>query len=674
MNDDCISPNIAQGSIDTDRYAAARFSSMMLHAYLVSDRTRVAHRTLLPLLLGLGMYLPALSHAQTSANAVLPIQADLVQSIDGTHVHKDDDVLAKLEKAWQGDVCTLPAASLIHGKVTGVTTSKGPSVSILFQYRCGEGALTSLTWIALLSPTATHPDDESKPIFQGPGVHSSGFRSAGNTVDNHVDMSGRQDPSLPVFPNSVHDSAARPPAAVRTGEVWKLPHISLSVGDTKDGGSIVRSALGVLKIPANAVLVLLPESVAEVNASVPPTVEFSRAPGKNTAPLPPVLGSCIPASCVRVRANTSLGLLPALNQVISLRNLGYRRLHSAEMQHLEQGTALAYLSDSTLLFTYEQKNLVTRSTKDRPEDRPRLVRGIVFNAISGQQVRQLEWRVPDRRQYLWPVRGGAVIHDGNSLRWLDANGETVRRLPLSEALLSFQSSPDAQHYLVGIVRELHNPQEHAALVQADASGPEEEVLLEVLNAALEVVDRGTASSRLMQPLLMKNDRVELRRHARSNQWFLRATTWSDGTVSDFARFTSTCTPRVEALANDALFVDGCDDSHNGHWYTVFNMAGKPAIAGELGWHDFEPLPTADDTSGAFAIAVPEGNAEVVRGSVFHGADLIHERVNVYDRAGKPLAGVEMRYPLPSLQPVGVAPGGRSLAIVDGDEIRVFKLP
>ncbi len=640
--------------------------------------------------------IPVGLRALSSTRPAVPLEVELTRSLSSQSMHVGDEVLGKVKETWSDGRCRLAAASVIHGKVLSADfAAKHKTVALSFEYRCASDndEPHKLIWLALLAPL---PVDDGHRLITA-GFHSpsfgegGGLGQSGNSFhDTNRDMSGRQNATLPI---SYQDSDAdkRHSSTIKTGEVWKLPHLKLEVGKGPEQSSVLSSTEKTLHLPVGSILVLLPESAAyqPVAHTAGPALA---APLPPAVKLPPEIGPCLPAACTS--ASTALGggtVASTPVQSISLAHLGYGRLKSAEMRDLDFGAAVAFLGPDQLLFTFNPHMLVPREPTDRPEDRPHMVRAVLFDRSSGAVVRTESWRVPDDRQYLWVVDGEHVaVHDGDRLRWLGPGLLETQSLALGGSLAWLRVSPDRQHYAVATVHELHTPREHAELAAADAAGPEEQVLVRLLDGGLRPVGELVASSRALPPVLLDAGRVELWRTGKDT-YYLRETAWAtagqrapaaaaesaEGTAApakqrSFARVRSACVPHLTSLAANLLMEEGCRGVDEDRWVRVLRPDGSPVLETGIGWREFAPMPASGGGSGLFALTVAGMNVDHVRGSPFHGTDLHGETVRVYRAGdGREIFAARISDPLPARQPVALSPDGRAVAVIDGGHLLLY---
>ncbi len=619
------------------------------------------------------------SPAPVTSPQLKPLEVELVRSFNSETMHAGDEILVKLQTDWTDGVCGLPAASLLHGSVLTVhaDASRRDQVALEFRYGCKGVDPKKLVWLALIAPDPAAADASEHRVMRE-GFHSASFGeggglgSSGNTQANHVDLSGRQNATLPLsFPDSEGESKAKRPAAIKTGQVWKIPHVRLEVGSGPEGSTVLSSSDRHVKLAMGSVLVLLPESAAFVE--VPGSSPSAGAPTPVKTPtlkLPPEIAPCVQPNCT-VSAATAGGDEQKPIARISIAHLGYRRLRAAEMSTLEYGAALAFLGEEDVLFTFDPHTLVPRDKTDWPENRPHMIRALLVDVKSGRVVQTAEWRVADNQQYLWVLDGDHVIvHDGARLHWLGRGLREERSVSLDGPLAYLRIAPNHKHYAVGVLHEVLTPEEHLKLATTEAAGPEEQVRIRVLNEHLEQESEGVASSRAVPPMVLNAGRVELRR-ARGDAYYLRESSWTDGKERDYARMHSSCVPEVRPLANNLVMAEGCERSSNDHWLTVLREDGSPVLKSTVGWREFSPL-VAEGEGGMFALATAQAGGSYVRGGTFHGADLNREIIRVHRAGdGRELFVMSLHQPLPARQPLAFSPAGDRLAMLDGDEILIM---
>lgn len=645
---------------------------------------------LLPFLFGISTLAAAEFEPAAAPVEVYPLQAELVVALDTAKVKVDQPVLAKLLREWGSAPCTLPRGSVLMGRIVSLdprsNTSKLTSVSLLFEAPCAGSPALPLTWIALLSPdnsdlAGVHGGDPvavqalrstSFGEDNGLGVHT-------NTQANHTDLSGRQNPNLPLFVGPSPDRAVPRPDAVFTGQVWHIPNLSLSVATGRLGSTVVSSTSKSLRIPRGSVFVLSPNHAAPASLSTA-SVPHPNPSVANSTPTPPrevfaTDEACAPPTCSVARHSGRIAQTdPSPIQTLSLSGLGYLRLKSAEMLDFEYGAALAYIGADRLLLTFNPHTLIPRIAGDDPTSHPHMVRAILFNLETSAVETVVDWRVGDDRQYLWPLGDGLVlVHSGERLRLLGSKLRELAAVPLSSPLAFVRSAPDRKHIAVGVIRELHTPEVHTALTVASSNSPEEEVSVLLFNDHLEATGATRQSSFAFPPVLSDSGRITLL-HAGGEHWRYQETSWASEKRT-VVRVNSACLPDMKSLASNLLFVTGCDTSTIGRWYRILRLNGSAVLKGNLLSTDTQPFSLASRSGEAFAVALPTARNGYSPTSPFHGTDLSSEAVRVYRSTdGQILFTADMHAPTPTRQPMAFDPGGTRLAMLDDEQIVIYAMP
>ncbi len=616
-----------------------------------------------------------------------PLQAEIVTSLSVSRLKNGDRVLLKLTKEWTSGSCTLPGGSAIVGHITALTlrsqSSKVTSVGLLFDPICGETVAQPLTWIAVLAAD----DSDLAGLHSGNPVAVQALRSASfgeggglgpasNTKANHTDLSGRQNPNLPAFLGPAPDRSKPRPTVVKTGEVWGIPDLALSVSTGPVGSSVLSSRKKDLRLSVGTVLVL--------STSAPPLSGQAARPAEAPRRILPaaamegpafaVSEQCHPPTCaVAPHSGVAVSGSPVPVEAISLKGLGYHRLKAAEMLAFEYGAALAYLGSDHLLFTFNPHTLIGRVPGDDPASHPHMVRAVVFNLRTSAVESSSEWRVADDRQYLWPLPGERIlVHEGDRLRLLGPALGEIAAIPLGSRLAFVRSAPDRRHIVAGVIRELHTPDDHAKLAEANANGAEEEVSAILLDENLRPIEKTRQSSFAMPFLLSNAGRVTLL-HAGGERWRYQEKSWA-GDSRTLARLTSACIPEMTTLSSGLFFVSGCDTKTESRWYHVLRSDGSVALKGTLLSQDMEPLPLADYDGGSFALVLSTARDGYRMDSPFHGNDLTSEVARVFRSSdGRNLFDAAIKAPAPTRQPMAFGPGGAQIAVLDGEQIMIYAL-
>lgn len=609
-----------------------------------------------------------------------PLEAKLVHSLDAANLKPGDHLLVTLAHVWTDSTCTLPAGTALSGEITGVhpwtRQDKQTRVTLQFRYGCHE-ATRLLRLITLLAPE--FPDilgihgnlvamQAMRSSFNGEGdpLRPSGKEQG----SDHLDLSGHQNPQLPLFVSSEPNIDHRP-TEVRRGMVWHLPGISLSVSDGAPPTTALVSSHRSLKLPAETVLVMQSELESDVRtAATSPSETRPLIPRKQLPVLAPEITQCPAASCNDIASIATPQVKPA--QELSLRRYGSLRGQAGEIAGLEYSAAIAFLGPDELLVCAGKPGLVQRTGTERPEDHPHLIQAILYNRRSGRVERTAQWTVPNRDRYLWQLANGRVlVHDRDRLVWYGPGLAPERTLPLHAPLAFVHTTGDGQHLLIGTVRELHSPTEHAELYKNDSRAPEEEVEETVYDADLHPLSEHHESSRGMPPLLWNTGRISLR-HRSSNVWYFRETLWN-GQERNFGTLTSSCVPQTTALPGDMLLVIGCETHSLNAWARILRPDGSLVLRTPVHPSDLYPVATVT-TPRNIVLVSPRLNPASNRDGALHAADITGESIRVLRTIdGHIEFSTDVHQPTTSAQSAAVDLAGHSLAVLDGDNVHIYDL-
>ncbi len=611
-----------------------------------------------------------------------PLEAELIRSLDAAKLNLGDTVLFTVAEDWHAGACTLPQGATLHAKVVALepytAASHHTSLALRFSTACDEALREPLTWISLLAPVVNvDPSTVSIQAF-----HSSTFGEGGNGQSTGIghtdtpDMTGHQNPNFPVFLQPAPDPKQRRPTQVLPGQVWHLADLSLKVAAGPDGSTILASSKRSLRLPAHALLVLRSARPMEIHAIAVPI----QTPPRSPAPPPlPEQVNCVAPRCTILSSLPLTSPQPLLT--IPLAAHGFYRLRSAEMRNLTSTAALAFLGNDQLLITFDSHRLTPRHPADRPESSPRMVRALLVQLSTGHLLKTEDWRVPDNGRYLWAESGRpAILHQRDRLIWLGPDLQEASSLPLSGPLASLQLSPDRLHLAVGILHELHTPEEHAELLaNSGTSGPEEQVQLHLYSrtspdASLHLVSISHQSSRALPPTLTNTGQLTLLR-GEPGVWHLRLTTWS-GASQLFARFHSTCFPHLEGVAANQLMLTGCDSHTDDRWFRILRPDGTLLARGTLHSQQLSPLAIEGaPTDSVFPLAVPLAAAGWAPTSPFHASEITGEQLLLLrTENGAPLLSIRIHEPALTRQPFALDPTHHRLAVFEGESVFILSLP
>jgi hypothetical protein len=108
---------------------------------------------------------------------------------------------------------------------------------------------------------------------------------------------------------------------------------------------------------------------------------------------------------------------------------------------------------------------------------------------------------------------------------------------------------------------------------------------------------------------------------------------------------------------------------------VLRPNGKPVLKGSSSSTELERTANGSATGGVFTIGMAEAGRSITPDSAFQTSDLESERIAVYRAEnGERIFSVAVASPSPTRQTFVLSPAGDQLAVLEGDEIDLYKIP
>lgn len=600
------------------------------------------------------------------------LEAELTEALVADTLAHDASFMMKVTAPWQDGRCRLVPGEVLHATVgKSEHNAKGKVTSISFEVKapCADEKPLPLVVTSLLAPVEV--EQLSGQFFRKSTFgQSTGVGSAGINMTQQ-DMSGQQNAALPLSNGPVVRGDR--PTSVHVGEVYHLSRVRLTVPAPGTTESTISTTASSLKLPARTTFVLQ-------GSRLEGQPRFVRTGGSTTASTVtrPVrhslIKACVAGRCTRQSPAmaASFGAV-ARGSGIDLGSFGFRGERDREMKDLDTGSAVQFLADDEVLVTFPSHQLVRR-INGHLEVHARSVRALTMDAATFSLRSKRDWEIPDSNTYVWSLGDKILVHTGQNLHLYGPTLQEIASYQLETPLAGLRVSPDGKHILVGTLHELHTPEEHQALLQADARGPEEEVNWNVLGSDL-VKQRtvGTSSTLRLPPVLLDDGMVELRKEG-NDKWHFVRYSWDSAAESQLGTFDSSCMPTVESTRPDLLVLSTCDTTDLGAHSFLLHEDGTPVLDEALDWHDFLMSSVSGSQEHRLAYMVARGKDEYTRGGALHVNTLRSEAAEVMDaQTGASLASVPFPAVSPYKQSVALSPDGRKLAMLAGSRLWVYDL-
>jgi hypothetical protein len=633
---------------------------------------------------------------EVAAQERIPVQAELVRAIDAGRVKVGDPVLAKIAVKWQSPQCTLREGAILQGRIVAQNvhskTEKTSEIALIFDSgQCGGRDMKPLPLtVAAVLAADPHQDKnmyENQPLSDAVGL-GLGTDPGPNGIGGST--SGKRSVTQAAATVYVSPPRYKGPTAVMPGQVVGIRGMKLNVGGGPEGSSILSISGHNVRLESGAqlLLVLNLNAATPVAASEPPPAETSSAATTSSSSVPaPANDSivtpaadeteiCLPPQCnVALAPNEAETRTAAAGATLPLKDLGYvpqRADH--EMYSFDYGSAIAYLGQNDLLFTFNPHVLIHRSSTEAQFAKLRIIRAVLINVQDRKVEKTVDWKVPDEQQYLWPMsQDRALVHVGRELRLYGPGLKLERRMALDGPLAFVRISPSVKYFAVGVVHERHTEAVHRQLAEAEEREPEEDVEIKVFDGDFRILATVARSSRSAPPALSDDGEIQIL-SARKNRWRIVEETW-DTQKHFLAQVNSSCRPEATTLPPNLLFLVGCDPQTAGKWYRVLRPNGKPVLKGWSPLAELEHTASGVVIGGAFTIGMAEAGKAIAADSAFRTSDLESERIAVYRAEnGERIFSVTVPSPAPTVQTFVLSPAGDQLAVLQGDEIALYEIP
>jgi len=366
---------------------------------------------------------------------------------------------------------------------------------------------------------------------------------------------------------------------------------------------------------------------------------------------------------------------------IPLAPLGYKPGTSLVGPRSSHAVATIHFIDKEhLLLTYSTRALIKRLEDQRETDEDHMVRALVLHLPDGKILREAQWRLHDRAQYLWPLpQGHFLLRIRNNLYSLDPLGSRDP-LHLGQHLLLEQEAT-LESIFFSPSRDLllleTSPPQMIGDDPADvANRPVTANFFGIQvppDGTVHFVHRGQAKAKNAFSMSFTSMGVLETVKEDRTHWGFDFHIFS-GRKLPLAGFTSTCRPHAIFVSDAEFFAYGCRGGDEQKLMGGFNLLSD---AKWVFTTDDEPVWLSVQSSpetGRFAVRNTQTTAAAQPDSGFP-IEVQSQEVCVYgDHDGEELLRVKA---FPAQRPDGnfaLSPDGLQLAVLQGDQLALYALP
>jgi hypothetical protein len=363
---------------------------------------------------------------------------------------------------------------------------------------------------------------------------------------------------------------------------------------------------------------------------------------------------------------------PAPAMRIPVAPFGYMRPGAFYLTYRLSSATLHFIDDDHLLFTFHVGGLLRRVPSDRPGDDDQQIRAMVLDARTGKVLRQTEWRMHDRTQYLWPLRDGRfMVRVRDTLYLTDESLELTPYLSFDTTLREIQVSPDRRM----MVLERDDPAKHSpSLVDGDVPPARDPVKIEVVTAGerAATVLRDTDSP--VSVPVMGDGILDVLDGGQVGSWAIRDVTFS-GPPRILADVKSNCQPSIQPVSARVALVVGCYLGEDDRPIDAISLDGRELWNERWenkyiwGWFTFA------QNGSRFAYESVEVTHPVSAFDALDETDIAAQFAGVYDTdSGKLVLVRDVSPILTAGQNVALSPDGMRFAVLRNGAIELYDLP
>jgi hypothetical protein len=356
-------------------------------------------------------------------------------------------------------------------------------------------------------------------------------------------------------------------------------------------------------------------------------------------------------------------------------------------------TTVDFIDNDHLLFTFHVNRLMHRLPECDAGDNDQIIHAEVVDIASGKVTQQADWRMHDRKRYLWALNDGRfLVRVRDSLFLTDSKLELRPYLTFDDTLRVVEISPNRKLMLIELERVLP-PAQNAAPdggpnapsltgtgAAADKDGPtvprQKITELVVVHPGEKTVVARSAAKHTVDLPLNDDGFIELAEGPQPNQWVLRKI-YFGGKPKEFGMLRSTCMPTLQPLSETVVLAVHCSANRTAGNPIVSAVSTQSGTLWTDQWQDKYIWPSFSySTDGSrFVYEALEMNRSIGTLDSFGEEDVKDQPAGVFDTETGKLELVENASPiLAGGSNYALSADGRRFAILRNGAIEVYDLP
>jgi hypothetical protein len=363
-------------------------------------------------------------------------------------------------------------------------------------------------------------------------------------------------------------------------------------------------------------------------------------------------------------------LKPAMS--IAVAPLGYLPPGAFYLTYRLSSSAMGFFDNDHLLFTFRVGGLLKREPNEPANDDDQKIRAVVLDLRTGEVLKQAEWRMHDRWQYLWPFEDGKFLVRQRDSLFL--TGETLALDPymtFDSGVRVLQVSADRKMMAVETDDEARI---HSQAPEPRRLGEGEPVKVMILPVGSKnVIAESEGQAPTLLPL-MGDGLLDLLEGKLPGYWALRDVPFH-GDPHVVAQVRSGCHPSVKPLSGTVALVEGCALDGTDHAIDVVSMDGRELWRDR--WQNRYVWAWFDTSANGsrFAYESIAVSRPISTFDALYPEDITGQIVGVYDTESGKLVLVRNASPvLTAGQNVALSPDGMKFAVLRNGAIEIYDLP
>ncbi|MGC2639197.1 MAG: hypothetical protein WA294_18570 [Acidobacteriaceae bacterium] len=352
--------------------------------------------------------------------------------------------------------------------------------------------------------------------------------------------------------------------------------------------------------------------------------------------------------------------------------LGYTPPTAFYLSYRLSSASLGFFDDDHLLFTFRMGGLLRRLPSDRDGDEDQQIRAVVLDLRTGNTVRQTEWRMHDRLQYLWPFADGEFLVRVRDTLFVTNTELTLQPyLSFDTPLENVEISPDRKCVLV----ERDDPGKMPPpITMPGVPEVRHPVKVEVLEAGSKSASVIREADAPVHVPLMGDGIADVMEGKQEASWVVRDVPLQ-GEPKIFGEVKSNCRPTVQPVSATVALIIGCyEDADDRPVVAVSTASGElwqERWLNKYVWGWF----TSAENGSRFAYESDEVSRPISVFDSLDPEDISQQLVGVYDTASGKLVLVRDATPvLTAGQNVALSPDGKRFAVLRHGAIEIYDLP